>query len=132
TAEALDRERYSRSVVESLREGLIALDREGRVVAWNRAMEQWCGVPGDELVGRALFDVHPHLKNEAVAEPLRQLLRGDIDEFKLDAVAHETLRGENVAWNIRGGLVRHGAQPAGAVPPVEDHTHPGGLGRGRR
>src|SRR5262245_27600683 len=122
TAEANDRERYIRSVVEGLREGLIALDRDGRIVAWNRAMEQWCGVPGDELMGRALFDVNPHLKNEAVAEPLRQLLRGDVDEFKLDGVAHEAMRGEHVAWNIRGGLIRHGAQPAGAVLLIEDIT----------
>ena len=132
TAAANDRERYIRSVVEGLREGLIALDREGRIVAWNRAMEQWCGVGGDELVGRALYDVNPHFKNEAVAEPLRQLLRGDIDEFKLDAVAHETLRGEHVAWNIRGGLIRHGAQPAGAVLLIEDITDRVGLERAAR
>jgi PAS domain S-box-containing protein len=132
TSEANDRERYIRSVVEGLREGLIALDREGRIVAWNRAMEQWCGVGGDELVGKALYDVNPHFKNEAVAEPLRQLLRGDIDEFKLDAVAHETLRGERVAWNIRGGLIRHGAQPAGAVLLIEDITERVGLERAAR
>jgi PAS domain S-box-containing protein len=132
TAEANDREGYIRSVVEGLREGLIALDRDGRIVAWNRAMEQWCGVPGDELVGRALYDVNPNFKNEAVAEPLRQLLRGDIDEFKLDAVAHETLRGEHVAWNIRGGLVRHGAQPVGAVLLIEDITDRVGLERAAR
>ena len=132
TAEANDRERYIRGVVEGLREGLIALDREGHIVAWNRAMEQWCGVGGDELVGRALHDINPHFKNEAVAEPLRQLLRGDIDEFKLDAVAHETLRGEHVAWNIRGGLIRHGAQPAGAVLLIEDITERVGLERAAR
>jgi PAS domain S-box-containing protein len=132
TAAARDRERYIRSVMESLREGLIALDRDGRIVAWNRAMEQWCGVPGDELVGRTLFDVNPNFKNEAVAEPLRQLLRGDIDEFKLDGVAHETLRGEHVAWNIRGGLIRHGAQAAGAVLLIEDITARVGLERAAR
>ena len=66
-------------------------------------------------MGRALFDVNPNFKHEAVAEPLRQLLRGDIEEFKLDGVAHETLKGEHVAWNIRGGLIRQGAVTAGAV-----------------
>ena len=129
TAQASDRERYIRSVVESLREGLIALDRDGRIVAWNGAMEQWCGVSGDALMGRALFDVNPNFKTEAVAEPLRQLLRGDIEEFRLDGVAHETLRGEHVAWNIRGGLLRHGAQAAGAVLLIEDITHRVGLER---
>ena len=128
-AEANDRERYIRSVVEGLREGLIALDRDGRIVAWNRAMEQWCGVPGATLIGRALFDVNPNFETEAVAEPLLQLLRGDIEEFKLDRVEHETLRGERVAWNIRGGLIRQGAQAAGAVLLIEDITHRVGLER---
>jgi PAS domain S-box-containing protein len=129
TAEAIDRERYIRSVVESLREGLIALDRDGRILAWNRAMEQWCGVPGDELMGRTLFDVNPNFKHEAVAEPLRRLLRGDLEEFKLEGVPHETLRGERVAWNIRGGLIRHGAAAAGVVLLVEDITARVGLER---
>jgi PAS domain S-box-containing protein len=129
TVQANDRERYIRSVVESLREGLIALDLEGRVLAWNRAMEQWCGVPGEALLGRALFDVNPNFKTEAVAEPLRKLLRGDIEEFKLDGVAHETLRGEHVAWNVRGGLIRQGAQAAGAVLLIEDITQRVGLER---
>jgi PAS domain-containing protein len=48
TVEANDRERYIRGVVEGLREGLIALDREGHIVAWNRAMEQWCGGERDQ------------------------------------------------------------------------------------
>jgi PAS domain S-box-containing protein len=118
--------------MESLREGLIALDSEGRITGWNRAMEQWCGVPGDELLGRALLDVNPNFKHEAVAEPLRRLLRGDIEEFKLDGVAHETLKGEQVAWNIRGGLIRQGAAAAGAVLLIEDITERVGLERGVR
>ncbi|MGH6691803.1 MAG: two-component system sensor histidine kinase NtrB, partial [Gammaproteobacteria bacterium] len=130
--EARERDRYVRSVVESLREGLIALDRAGRIVAWNPAMERWCGVPGSELTGQALFDVNPNFKREAVAEPLRRLLRGDIEEFTLDAVAHETLRGERVAWNVSASLIRHGAAPAGAVLLIEDVTHRVGLERAAR
>src|SRR5262245_410195 len=132
TAEANDRERYIRSVMESLREGLIALDSDGRILAWNQAMEQWCGVPGDELLGRALFDVNPNFKHEAVAEPLRRLLRGDIEEFKLDGVAHDTLKGEHVTWNIRGSVMRHGATPSGAVLLIEDITGRVSLERGAR
>jgi PAS domain S-box-containing protein len=129
TAQAHERDRYISSVVESLREGLIALDREGRILAWNPAMEQWCGVTGAELAGRDLFDVNPNFKREAVAEPLQQLLRGEIEEFKLDGVAHETLRGEHVAWNIRGSLIRQGSLPTGAVLLIEDITQRIGLER---
>ena len=132
TAEANDRERYIRSVMESLREGLIALDSDGRILAWNRTMEQWCGVPGDELLGHALFDVNPNFKHEPVAEPLRRLLRGEIEELKLDGVAHETLKGEHVTWNIHGSLMRQGAAASGVVLLIEDITGRVSLERGAR
>ncbi|MBI2017138.1 MAG: PAS domain-containing protein, partial [Candidatus Rokubacteria bacterium] len=39
SAEILDRERFIQSVVDNLSEGVFALDADGRIVAWNRAME---------------------------------------------------------------------------------------------
>jgi PAS domain S-box-containing protein len=129
TAAAGERDRYIRNVVESLREGLIGLDRDGRITAWNPTMERWSRVPETELRGRALFDVNPNFTRERVAEPLQRLLRGDIEEFKLEAVEHETLRGRRVVWNVSGSLVRQGARPAGAVLLIEDITARRGLER---
>ena len=127
TVAAGQRDRYIRHVMESLREGLIGLDRDGRIIAWNPTMERWCGIAERELAGRTLFDVNPNLQREAVAEPLRRLLRGQIDGFKLEAVEHETLRGSHVAWNMSGSLLRQDAQPAGAVLLIEDTTERRGL-----
>jgi PAS domain S-box-containing protein len=127
TAVAGERDRYIRHVMESLREGLIGLDREGRITAWNPTMERWCGIAERELAGRTLFDVNPNLKRETVAEPLRRLLRGEIDGFKLEAVEHETLRGAHVAWNVSGSLLRQDDRPAGAVLLIEDITERRGL-----
>src|SRR4029434_9441516 len=78
TRVAGERDRYIRNVMESLREGLIGLDREGRITAWNPTMERWCGVAERDLAGRTLFDVTPHLQRETLAEPLQRLLRGAI------------------------------------------------------
>jgi PAS domain S-box-containing protein len=122
TAAAGERDRYIGNVVESLREGLIGLDRDGRITAWNPTMERWCGIPEAELAGRVLFDVNPNFKRERLAEPLQRLLRGEIEEFKLDALEHETLGGSGVVWNVSGSLVRQGARPAGAVLLIEDIT----------
>ena len=127
TAAAGERDRYIRNVVESLREGLIGLDRDGRITAWNPTMERWCGIPEVELTGRVLFDVNPSFKRERLAEPLQRLLRGEIEEFKLDALEHETLGGRGVVWNVSGSLVRQGARPAGAVLLIEDITARRGL-----
>ena len=129
TAAAGERDRYIRNVMESLREGVVGLDPEGRITAWNPTMERWCGVPESELSGRTLFDVNPSLKRETVAEPLQRLLRGDIEGFKLDAVVHETLLGGHVAWNVSGSLLRQSGRPAGAVLLIEDITERRGLER---
>ena len=51
TGQAQVREQFIRSVVESLSEGLVALDLEGRVVAWNRAMEERHGLASAEVLG---------------------------------------------------------------------------------
>jgi PAS domain S-box-containing protein len=127
TTAAHERDGYIRNVLKSLREGVIGLDRDGRITAWNPAMERWCGVTASELQGRSLFDVNPHLEQETLAEPLQRLLRGESEQFKLDAVEHETLRGERVAWNVSGSLLRESGAPAGAVLLIEDMTERRGL-----
>ena len=127
TAAAGERDRYIGNVLESLREGLVGLDRDGRITAWNPTMERWCGIPEAELTGRVLFDVNPNFKRERVAEPLQRLLRGEIEELKLESVEHETLSGRAVVWNVSGSLVRQGARPAGAVLLIEDITARRGL-----
>jgi len=132
TATAGERDRYIRNVIESLREGVVGLDHEGRVTAWNPTMERWYGVLERELAGRILFDVNPNLKRGSLAEPLQRLLRGEIEGFRLDAVEHETLLGRRVAWNVSASLLRQGGQPAGAVLLIEDITERRGLERAAR
>jgi PAS domain S-box-containing protein len=122
SADAQEREQYIRSVVENLGEGLIALDREGRVTAWNHALETRYGVVAAEALGRHLLEVSPALKGEALVEPLDRLLRGEVEEFTLEAMEHQTLRKGHVTLNIRANLLRHQGQPAGAVLLIEDIT----------
>jgi PAS domain S-box-containing protein len=45
---------FSENILESLNDGLAVLDRNGRVVRWNRPMEELYGVRHEEAVGQAL------------------------------------------------------------------------------
>ena len=57
-AQELDRLReFNESIVESLDEGLVVLDRDDRVLRWNRAMEQISGLTRAEVVGRPVDEV---------------------------------------------------------------------------
>lgn len=122
TGEVQAREQFIRSVIESLGEGLVALDLQGCVIGWNRAMEERYGIAVDEVLGQTFLDRFPNYGSEGLAEPLRRLLGGEIEHFTLEAVTHETLRKGRVVQNLKGSLLRQSGRPAGAVLLIQDIT----------
>jgi len=58
---------FSENILESLNDGLAVLDRNGRVVRWNRRLEELYGVRHEDAVGRAL----PQLFDAPVVEMFR-------------------------------------------------------------
>ncbi|MBI4240567.1 MAG: PAS domain-containing protein, partial [Candidatus Rokubacteria bacterium] len=132
SGEVQAREQFIRNVVESLRDGLTVLDRGGHVVAWNRALEARYDIKAEEVVGRRFLDVFPNFTREGLAEPLERVLRGEMEEFVLEAVEHQTLRKGRVLLNIKGSLLRENKAPAGAVLLIEDITERVGLERAAR
>ena len=66
-AEELDRLReFSDNVLQSLDNGLVVSDPDGRILWWNRALEKLYGVPAASAVGRRLGDVFDTRFVEAV------------------------------------------------------------------
>jgi PAS domain S-box-containing protein len=53
---AVERER-SFAILSNVADGIVAVDREGTVVSWNRAAEQITGVPAREALGRTPLQV---------------------------------------------------------------------------
>jgi PAS domain S-box-containing protein len=132
TQRAQERERFISNVVASLQEGVVALDVEGRVVAWNEAMERRYAVSAAEVVGRSFFDSFPSVDREAWGAALRQLLTGAVEEFTFEGIEHQTLRRGRVIQNLKAGLLRQNGQPAGAVLLIEDITERVALERSAR
>ena len=54
--ELAEREARNRAVIESLAEGMVVQDSEGRIVAWNESAERILGLTGDQLAGRTSMD----------------------------------------------------------------------------
>ncbi|PLX80712.1 MAG: hypothetical protein C0616_07410 [Desulfuromonas sp.] len=48
--------RQLQNIIEFLPDATFVTDRENRVIAWNRAMEEMTGVPKEELLGRGNYD----------------------------------------------------------------------------
>ena len=126
------RERFITNVVESLRDGLVVLDADGRVRAWNRAMEDRYEVKAQEVLGRPFLDINPTWKREGLAEPIERLLRGEIEEFAVEGLEHETLKKGRVILDVKGSLLRENLAPTGAVLLLEDTTEKVGLERSAR
>ena len=129
---ARERDRFIRSVVESLREGVVALDSAGNVVAFNRAMEEQTQMAATQVMGRSFVDVFSPGRRDAFRAPLDQLLRGERESFTLEALEHEGPGGTRMVQNLKAGLLRHHGQPAGAVLLVQDITERVGLERAAR
>jgi PAS domain S-box-containing protein len=53
---ALEKER-SFAILANIADGIVAVDREGKVVLWNHAAEQITGIPAADALGRAPADV---------------------------------------------------------------------------
>jgi two-component system NtrC family sensor kinase len=57
-ADELDRMReFSENILESLNDGLAVLNREDRIVRWNRRLEELYGVRHEEAVGRRIEEI---------------------------------------------------------------------------
>ncbi|MGH7392397.1 MAG: two-component system sensor histidine kinase NtrB [Candidatus Rokuibacteriota bacterium] len=132
SSQARDREQFIRSVLDGLHEGVLALDAQGRIVAWNRALEQRYGIAAAEVAGHDFFECFPAAAREAWGESVRRVLRGEIDGFTLEHVEHETRKKGRVVQNLKGGLLRQHGRPAGAVVLVEDITERVALERAAR
>lgn len=50
-----ERLRLLERIVDSLPDGVLAVDREGKVVVWNRAVEEMTGVRKEEMLGRGEY-----------------------------------------------------------------------------
>ena len=72
-AEELARLReFSENVLQSLDSGLVVTDPGGRILWWNRALEQLYGVPAASALGRRLAEVFDTRFAEAVTAALRE------------------------------------------------------------
>ncbi|HKQ62335.1 MAG TPA: ATP-binding protein [Candidatus Polarisedimenticolaceae bacterium] len=74
-------------ILESSAVGLLMLDGEGRIQAWNRALEASYGLPRGEALGRTLAEVFPlHVAVRIARERQTPELRGEARIFRLGLV----------------------------------------------
>jgi PAS domain S-box-containing protein len=80
---ALEKER-SVAILANIADGIVAVDREGRVVLWNEAAERITGIRAEDAIGRSTLQVlHRTLESgdetgtDAIGDRLLSIRRGD-------------------------------------------------------
>ena len=120
--EAQVREAFIRNVVESIQDGIIVLDRQGRITEWNRAMEEGYRIPAAEVRGQSILEVFPSLRAEGFEGSLGRILEEN-EEVTLERCEHETRHRRRVTMNIKGSPLRTlTGEVIGAVLALEDVT----------
>jgi two-component system NtrC family sensor kinase len=108
---------FSENIVESLNVGVLAIDLEGTVEAWNTRMEQLFGVARNDAVGRPLSELLPRELEQEIAT------RGD-EEQVTGIYKHRLVhQGKSVVINVSiTPLVGKSAERIGRLLLFDDVT----------
>jgi PAS domain S-box-containing protein len=117
------KERFIRSVIESLRVGIAILDLERRVVGWNQALAVHSGIPLDEIRGQQFFDAFPSFRPAGLEPHLDRLYGGVEEAFTLVRFPHVSRSGGPTILDLKGSVIRSpGGGIEGVVLHLEDIT----------
>jgi two-component system NtrC family sensor kinase len=99
TTEAIAQRRFTEAIIDSLPLSLYVIDRNYRIVAWNRNRELGeLGIPRDTVLGRKIFDVLTRQRREVLeAEFSRVFTAGVIQRIEQQTT---TDSGETKHWLI--------------------------------
>jgi protein-histidine pros-kinase len=112
------KERFIRSVIESLRDGIAILDLERRMVGWNEALAVHTGVPLDEIRGQPFFAAFPNFRQEGLEPYLDRLYAGKEEAFTLERFRHVCRVTGPILIDLKGSVIRG---PGGGIEGVVLH-----------
>ena len=99
TEETLHANAFLGSVLSSIDQAVVVVDRELRIVAWNRLATELWGLRDDEVEGEHLLNLDIGLPVAKLRDPLRRVLAGeDTDGFLVDG---HNRRGQQVTFEVR-------------------------------
>lgn len=116
TDETLVANTFLASVLSSVQQGVVVVDRGLRIVAWSRRITDLWGLLDDEVEGEHLLNLDVGIPVQRLREPIRRVLAGSsADDIELDG--HDR-RGKAVRVRIAFAPLRNRPQaeePDGAI-----------------
>ncbi len=77
-------------MVESSDDAIIGKKLDGTITSWNSGAERLYGYPGQEMIGRSVYDIVPQDRHEELRDILQRLGRGErIDHLETRRIRHD-------------------------------------------
>ena len=118
--------RYFQAVLDSVRAGLVVIDRDLNVLTWNAGAEDLWGARADEAQGRSLLSLDIGLPLEQLAAPIREVLAGDVEERVIDLSAHNR-RGRPIRCRVKVSPMQEEDGDGGVLLVMEPTLHEPGA-----
>ena len=116
TDETLQANSFLGSVLSSMHQGVVVVDRRLRIVAWSRRTTDLSGLRDDEVEGEQLLNLDIGIPVQRLRDPIRRVLAGsDAEEIELDG--HDR-RGKPVHVTVAFAPLqnrREAEEPDGAI-----------------
>jgi PAS domain S-box-containing protein len=124
-ANAIDLRRtrdFLTALVESTPDAIVAADRRGQILVWNRAAERICKLSRNEVVGELnISSLYPPGVAQEIMRRLREAENGQdsvrIENFRTELT---TPSGETIPIHLSAAIVRDGENEAGTVGIFSD------------
>jgi two-component system, chemotaxis family, CheB/CheR fusion protein len=111
---------FFESILTSVRAGVIVVDRELRVVAWNHRSEDLWGLRRNEVKGQNFLNLDIGLPVEELRAPIRACFAGEADHME-QRLRATNRRGRTIECRVSmTPLVRDGHQPNGVILMIEE------------
>lgn len=115
------REAFVQNLIQNSIDGIIATDREGKIVIYNRCAEEIMGYPSEEVIGKMRYT---HILTRETTEAIRNAFyteahgpRGKIINMQVEMLNKE---GEPIPLRISGTLLFEHHQEVGSVVFIQD------------
>ena len=121
--------RFLDSVLTSLRSGVVVLDDDLRVSAWNLQAEELWGVRAEDVAQASFLSLDIGLPITTLAEPLRACLAGTL-EFHESQLAAVNRRGRRVVCktSLYPFLARGSSLPRGVIVLMDEQREAASMG----
>jgi len=122
---------YLDSTLASIATGVVTLNRENKIISFNRAAEQIFRIPVSKAIGRPYDQVLPALEGVDLAVLLKRVRQEETTPVVRDVTTRVFGRGI-VHLTLQLSVLRRGDEIAGIVIVIEDLTEQARLERQRR